>query len=273
MSRLFPPSRTSACKALVLALALAGVGGAQAGLFDDDEARRAILELRQRMDTMRQSIDSVRQEADQKNAEEARRATEEGAQLRRALLDLQNQLTTARAEVATLRGLNEQLVRDVAELQRKQKDAELAIEERLRKFEPTRVTVDGKEFMVEPAEKRDFEASLATFRKGDFGNAALAFVDFLARNPQSGYRTSALFWLGNAQYATKDYKSALTNFRSLVAQSAGHMRVPEAMLAIANCQIELKDLRGARKTLEELIAAHPNTDAAGVAKDRIARLK
>jgi TolA-binding protein len=45
------------------------------------------------------------------------------------------------------------------------------------------------------------------------------------------------------------------------------------MLAVANCQIELKDLRGARKTLEELIAAHPSTDAAGVAKDRLARLK
>ncbi|WP_395668815.1 tol-pal system protein YbgF [Rhodoferax sp.] len=266
-------SRPGACKGLVLALALVFASAAQAGLFDDDEARRAILELRQRMDAMRQSIDTVRQEADQKNAEEVRRATEESAQLRRALLDLQNQLSTARAEVATLRGLNEQLVRDVSELQRKQKDAELALEDRLRKFEPMRVTVDGKEFMAEPAEKRDFEASLATFRTGDFANAALAFVDFLSRNPQTGYRASALFWLGNAQYATKDYKSALTNFRSLVAQSPGHVRIPETMLAVANCQIELKDLRGARKTLEELIAAHPSTDAAGVAKDRLARLK
>jgi len=170
--------------------------------------------------------------------------------LRRALLDLQNQLTTARAEARHFARISTRQpgVRDVAELQRKQKDAELALDERLRKFEPIRVAVDGKEFMAEPAEKRDFEASLATFRKGDFADAALAFVDFLARNPQTGYRTSALFWLGNAQYATKDYKSALTNFRSLVAaQSPGHVRVPETLLAIANCQIELKDLRGARK--------------------------
>jgi tol-pal system protein YbgF len=114
---------------------------------------------------------------------------------------------------------------------------------------------------------------MAAFRKGDFANAEVLFVDFMNRNPQSGYRPSALFWLGNAQYATKDYKDALANFRSLVAQSPDHMRVPEALLAIANCQLEIKDARGARKTLEELVSGHAGTEAAAAAKERLARLK
>ena len=51
------------------------------------------------------------------------------------------------------------------------------------------------------------------------------------------------------------------------------MRVPESLLAIANCQIEVKDTKGARKTLEDLVNAFPNTEAASAARDRLARLK
>jgi type I restriction enzyme R subunit len=47
----------------------------------------------------------------------------------------------------------------------------------------------------------------------------------------------------------------------------------EAMLAISNVQIELKDLKAARKTLEDLIAAYPQADTAGTARDRLSRLR
>lgn len=251
----------------LLALSLlTSAGFAHAGLFDDEEARRAILDLRQR-------IDQLRQESEQKQAEETKRATEEAAQLRRALVDLQNQLEASRVEIAKLRGQSEQLARDVAEIQRNQKDAGQSLEDRLRKLEPVRVSVDGREFSAEPAEKRDFESALAVFRKGDFAAAQVSFSDFLNRYSASGYRPSALFWLGNAQYATKDYKEAQANFRTLVQQTPDHMRVPEALLAIANCQLEIKDVKAARKTLEELLAKHPGTEAGAAAKERLARLK
>ena len=41
----------------------------------------------------------------------------------------------------------------------------------------------------------------------------------------------------------------------------------------ANCQVELKDTRAARKTLEDLIKAYPQSEAAVAAKDRLTRLK
>jgi len=251
---------------ILLLTLLAGAGLSYAGLFDDEEARRAILDLRQR-------IDLLKQESEQKMAEESKRASEETSQLRRALLDLQNQLEASRVELAKLRGQNEQLARDVADIQRIQKDTGQSLDERLRKLEPMRISVDGREFAVEPAEKRDFESALAVFRKGDFAAAQTAFVDFLNRYGASGYRPSALFWLGNAQYATKDYKEAQANFRVLVQQTPDHLRVPEALLAIANCQLEVKDVKGARKTLEELLAKHPGTEASAAAKERLARLK
>lgn len=247
---------------VVVLLAGLWTGTASAGLFEDEEARKAILDLRQRAETI-----------DQRVTGEARRANEDGIQLRRSLLELQNQIEALRAELAKLRGQDEQLARDVAEMQRRQKDVAQGVDDRLRKFEPAKVSVDGQEFMADPAEKRDYDLALAIFRKGEFAAAQVAFVDFLKRYSQSGYRASAFFWLGNAQYATRDYKEAVINFRSLLAQAPDHMRAPEAVLSIANCQIELKDIRSARKTLEELMKAYPQSEAAAAAKERLARLK
>ena len=45
------------------------------------------------------------------------------------------------------------------------------------------------------------------------------------------------------------------------------------MLAISNCQIELKDVRAAKRSLEDLVKAHPQTEAAATARDRLARLR
>ena len=252
---------------LFAGLALSGwVFSATAGLFDDEEARKAILDLRQR-------VEAVRSESDQKNVETLRKANEDNGQLRRSLVDLQNQIEALRTDLANLRGQNEQLVRDTADLQRLQKDLTQTSEERFRKFEPQKVAVDGREFMAEPSEKRDFEAALAIFRKGEFGPAQVAFVEFLKRFPQSGFGPSALFWLGNAQYATRDYKEAIINFKSLLTIAPDHVRAPEAALSIANCQLELKDAKGARKTLDDLVKAFPQSEAAGAAKERLSKLK
>ena len=264
--------RSFLVRASTLACLVLVCSTASAGLFDDEEARRAILDLRQKVEALKQDK-TDKTEIDRKFGDEVQRASDEAAQLRRSILDLQNQLETTRADVAKLRGLNEQLARDLSEFQRRQKDVDLGQEERLRKFEPISVAVDGKTFLADPSEKRDYDTNLALFRKGDFTTATNGFVEFLNRNPQTGYRASALFWLGNAQYASKDCKSAVVNFRSLISLAREHVHVPEAMLTIANCQVESKETKAARKTLEELVATFPTTDAANAAKDRLSRMK
>ncbi|WP_087746144.1 MULTISPECIES: tol-pal system protein YbgF [unclassified Acidovorax] len=254
------PTPARALLALVLSGAFVSTG--HAALFEDDEARRAILELRQRADALQQ-----------RSAEDIRKSADESSQLRRGLLDLQTQIEALRVEQAKLRGQNEQLLRDVGELQRRQKDIAQGVDERLRQFEPVNVTVDGLEFQADAAEKRDFEAALATFRSGKFAEANTAFAGFVRQYPRSGYVPSARFWLGNAQYAAREYKEAIGNFRLLLSGSPGHARAPEAALSIANCQIELKETRAARKTLEDLLRAYPQSEAAVAAKERLSRLK
>ena len=233
-----------------------------AALFEDDDARRAILDLRQKV------------EASQlRTVEELRRGSEENAQLRRSLLDLSNQIESLRNEMAVLRGQNEQLTRGVSDVQRSQKDVAQGVEERLRKVEPSNVSMDGRDFEAEPVEKQEFEAALANLRKGDFAAAQTAYTAFIKRYPQSGYKSSSLFWLANAQYALRDYKSAAGNFRMLATSDPQHPRAPEALLSMANCQVELKDTKAARKTLEELVTSYPQSEAASAAKERLVKLK
>ena len=250
--------RSRAWWSLVAVAALAAVP-ARAALFEDDEARKAILDLRLRVD---QSVDQIKL-----------RQTEQAEQTRRSLLDLNNQIEALKTEIARLRGANEQLARDLAEVQRKQKDLQQGAEERLRKLEPQPVALDGKEFVAEPDERRAYDDAMALLRKGDFAAAATAFGAFQKRWPKSGYAEAAQFWLGNAQYGKREYREAIATFRALVAATPENPRVPEALLAIANCQVELKDLAGARRTLDGLVKTHPKSEAAQAARERLATMK
>jgi tol-pal system protein YbgF len=250
-----------------LALALAVLWPLQAhALFGDDEARKAIIELRQKVDANQQAVEAARQALETRNAES-------DTTTRRSMLDLSNQIEQLRGEVARLRGLNEQLARDVSELQRQQKDAQVGIDERLRQVEPLKITHDEVSFTAAPAEKRDFDAALELLRGSNFEGAMQAYTAFLNRYPTSGYQPSALYWLGNAQYATRAYKEAMETHRRLITQFPAHMRTPEAMLAMANSQVELKDTKGARRTLEQLVKQYSGTEAATAGGERLARLR
>ncbi|HOW47000.1 MAG TPA: tol-pal system protein YbgF, partial [Rubrivivax sp.] len=231
-------------------------------LFADDDARKAILDLRNRFT----------QAEEQAKARQAD-LNEQIQTLRRSLLEMNNQLETQRAEIARLRGSNEQLLRDVAELQKRERDLGQALNDRLRKIEPQKVALDGQEFLADPEEKRQFDDAMALLRGGEFDKAAQAFAAFQKRWPAGGYADAARFWQGNALYGKRDYTQAIAAFRAYLAKAPAGARAPEAMLAIANSQLESKDTKGARKTLDELIKAHPKSEAAAAARDRLAGLK
>jgi tol-pal system protein YbgF len=256
----------AACAAVV---ALGCALPAQAQLFPDNEARKAIVDLRAKVTEDHERLRAQVAELGKANAE----LLEQVRQLRLGLVDLNAQIEQLRSEGARLRGQDEQLARDVAELQRRQQDLVQATDERLRRFEPQKVSLDGREFLASPGEQRDYEQAMTTLRGGDFAAAAGAFAGFLQRHPGSGYADSARFWLGNALYGKRDHAGAITVLREFVAKAPDHPRAPEAMLAIANAQIEMKDAKAARTTLTELQKAYPKSEAAVAAKDRLAALR
>ena len=246
---------------------------AQAQLFPDNEARKAILELRAADEAQAKRLGEIAAANREALKEASKDLLDQIQQLRRSLLDLNNQLESLRADLARQRGSDEQLARSVAELQQRQKDIVQGVDDRIRKLEPVKASVDGKEFLADPDEKRQYDEAFALIRGGDFAAAATTLGNFTRRYPASGYLDAARFWLGNAQYGKRDYKEAVATFRAFIAAAPDHARVPEAMLAVANCQVEMKDGKAARLTLAELVKKFPQSEAAQAGKDRLAALK
>jgi tol-pal system protein YbgF len=281
--RLAPRTVRAVATASFLLISLA----AQAGIFDDDEARKAILDLRQQLAALSATVNTNQSVLQQKNADDM-------AQWRKSLFELQNQIDRQKGDISQLRGDNEILARNLADMQIRLKDMQQiseqklqaveqrsqaveqrsqAVEQKLTKLDPVNVVLDGREFLADPAEKRDFDAAFALFRTGDFVKSQKALFDFIQRYPSSGYSSSALYWLGNAQYSNRDYKEAIINFRTMISKNPDHVRAPEAMLSIANCQLEMKDAKSAKKTLEDLLKAYPKSEAAFAGIERLRTLK
>ncbi|MCX7218072.1 tol-pal system protein YbgF [Undibacterium sp.] len=233
----------------VLAAALAP-GLASAGLFDDDEARRAILDIRAKIDAVNVRVDT---KADKSSA-----------------LDLANQNEVLRSEIAKLRGQIEVLTNDLTNAQRRQQDFYVDLDNRLRKIEPKKMTVDGKESTVEVNEQRSYDAAMALFKAADYKSASAAFSAFVVNYPLSAYAGAAQYWLGNSYYAQRDCKNTIAALQPMLKSLPDHPKTPDAMLNIAACQLELKDKPANKKTLEAIIAHYPDSEAAQAAKSRLA---
>ena len=299
MSRLSPSSlRTSRAPlrhglgAAVLALGF--MTGAQAGLFDDEEARQQILQLRTQLDQTQRSL--------------GERIGELEAQARnRSIIDLFNQVEALKADFAKLRGQIEMLQNELDNSQKRQRDLYVDLDGRLRKIEtqlaasatpqaapgsapsgtvaPAPAT--GAPAAAEPprglpsapavtppaidpvAEQRSYEAGLDLFRSGRFSEAIASFQSFLRTFSRSTLAPSAQYWIGNALYATRDYRGAITAQRQLLAQYPDSAKAPDALLNIATAQSDLGDLQGARSSLQEVIAKYPNSEAATKARQRL----
>lgn len=249
MSHRFSPLRLAAA-ACVAGVAFAALP-AHAGLFDDDQARQAILDLRAKTDNLASQLSAAQ----------------------RTILDQSNRVDQLNQQVATLRGQNEDMANQLATLQKQQKDYYTDLDTRLKKFEPQQETVDGVQGTVQPGETDAFNAASQLFRNGDFSKAASAFRSFISKYPQSPYQPTAQYWLGNAQYAMKDYKGSTATWQNVVKNYPQHPRAADALLAIANNQIEQGQKAAARRTLEQIVSQYGSSDVAQTAQSKLSQLK
>jgi tol-pal system protein YbgF len=222
-------------------------------------------ELGSSLATVTAAQDSLRDELTSqlaKSANELAKSASELEAMRKAVAEL-------RATVAVLEaGLKgaERSANDVKEVSSK-------IDELKRRIEPVETTIDGRVFDALPAEVAAYKAAVGKVERGEFAAARVDLQQFLASVSNPGFRGSALYWLGQAQYASSQFREAQASFGDMVKFSPDHPRAAEAMLAMANCQLELKEPRAnVRRSLDNLIKLHPKSKAAAEAKELLARL-
>jgi tol-pal system protein YbgF len=270
-----------------------------AGLFDDEEARKQILQLRTQVNETQRLIDQ--------------RVSELEAQARnRSIIDLFNQVETLKTEFARLRGQIELLQNEMENTQKRQRDLYVDLDGRLRKMEtqiaeqaraslppvvPPAASGPGAAAMppgmvmppaatdpnraappaavvpppvVDPvAEQRAYDQGLEMFRGGRFAEAIAAFQAFNRNFPRSTLVPSAQYWIGNSLYATRDYRGAIAAQRQLITQYPDSAKASDALLNIATAQSDLGELQAARATLQEVVAKYPNSEAGVKAKQRL----
>ncbi|MFC5550550.1 tol-pal system protein YbgF [Massilia aerilata] len=251
--------KTSQSRLAALALAFAAwlPLHASAGILDDDEARRAILDLRAKVDALSRDVNARLDTKSDKTA----------------TIEILNQHEQTMQEIARLRGQLEVLANQIAGAQKNQKDLYADLDARIRKLEPRQEVVDGQTVEVKPTEKQAYDTAMDLFKSGDYKAAANALQDFVRRYPDSAFAANAQYWLGNTYYAQRDYKNAIAAQEAVVSNYGNSTKVPDAMLNIASNYIELKDNKKAKKILQQLVSKYPDTSAAATAKDRLASLK
>lgn len=238
---------------IALLIAALGASSAQAGVFDDEEARRMI--------------------ADQRIKSEARFDQQAKAQL-----DLATQIQRQAEENARLRGQIETLNYELETAKKRQQDFYLDLDTRLRKFEgqsSVNVAVDpanaqNSKPTGDPAkESQEYEAALNQFKAGKYKEAAALFSAFVQKAPDSSLAPNAQYWLGNAWYAQRDCKRAIEAQNIVTTKYAESPKAPDSWLAIATCQQEMGNPSGAKRSLETVIAKYPTSPAAESAQQRL----
>lgn len=255
--------------ALFLTLALGWSSWCSAGLFSDDEAHKKIDALQKQVQAMEERVVQM---------ENAAKAQGVG---------LLSQIDALKADLATLRGQVEVHSHDIETTQKRQRDLYVDLDTRLRKLERVGEPAEGSAGQAEPGkdaaqpaaaaatepngdESKAYDAALALFKAGNYQGAITGFRSFVSAHPNSNLAPSAYYWIGNSYFNLRDYKNAIANQQKLVSQYPSSPKVPDALLNIASCQQGLGESSAAKKTLESIVAKFPLSNAAELAKKRLA---
>jgi tol-pal system protein YbgF len=251
----------------LLAFLYLASSSASAGLFADEDARKQVKALEDRVVKLEKALAASEQDKEQ---------------YIRSTLDLQMQMEAINTELRKLRGQNEELTHNLQDAEKRQKDFYVDLDTRLRRFENN----DGasarggaradstKDVASDPVgESRAFESAYNYYKAESYQQAAAAFRDFLKSFPQSVHEANVLYWLGNSNFLLKDCKGSIASYQSMIEQYPDHPRVPEAMINVADCQLTLKNKPAAQKVLKQVITQFPGSDASDKAKKRLAAIK
>ncbi len=226
---------------LSTAIVCLGISNSAWALFSDDEARKAILDLRKSLATTQ--------------------------------LELQGQIDKLKTENAELRGKVEELEKQGEDINTSQKTYYQDLDTRLGNFEPRTATIEGVTGTVQPGEKKAYDDALKAFQAGNLKKADEGFSAFAAKYSKSPYLPLALFWGGNSKYANKDYAGAIKQLQTLIKNYPNHPRIPAAMVTLGNAQLESGNKAAAKKTFSDIIAKYPDTESAKDAQQLMAATK
>lgn len=205
------------------------------------------------------------------------------------VLSLLNQLETMEAEVARLRGAQEELAHQQQVADKRQKEVMTDFDLRLKETRDLAmrsgaaatpvvapVVSTGATAPSAPdseAEAKSYETALNLVKAEDYKGAVPVLNGFLKQFPTGNLAGNAAYWLGFSYYALGDYKNAQTAHQRLLKDFPQHAKAPDAMIGLARADRELGEVDKANHLLEQVVAKYPGTKSADMAQKMQSLLK
>jgi tol-pal system protein YbgF len=186
--------------------------------------------------------------------------------------DFRTELQAARADIATLQELTGQSQQRLSELRRRFEEPPPAPVDTGRTQAPV-ATPPGQAgpAVPGPGPGQMYEMSLQQYRRGSLATARLGFQEFLRAYPQHERAPDALFYVGET-FAREAPDSAADVYESVVRQYPRSSRAPSALYKLGLLAEQRGDRAAARGYYSRVIAGHPRSDEAALARDKLQRL-
>lgn len=206
------------------------------------------------------------------------------------LLNLLNQVEALKAEVARLRGGQEEQTYKLENADKRTRDLFADLDGRLKELasRPSAPPADAvrlqvAQSLVTPAqppapidsesEARAYETAQSQVKAGKYKEAVASFQAFLKQYPSGALAANAMYWTGFSHVGLSDFKGASASYQRLLKEFPNSSKVPDALLSLARTQVQMNEPDAARATLEQLVAKHPQSKAAENGKKLLATLK
>jgi tol-pal system protein YbgF len=211
-----------------------------------------------------------------------------------SLVELSSEVERLRSETAALRGEIETLRFETENSDSRQRELYVDVDRRLqsletapRAFEPPPSTPSfgapaaagagvaaGAAVAARPtgSDQQNYQAAFDMISARRYQEAGAAFETFLAQFPTSPLADNAQYWLAETHYVRGQFAEALPEFRKVLEEYPQSAKLPDALLKVGYCQIELGDRDAARTSLQEVMRQFPDTTAARLASQRLTNL-
>jgi len=228
-------------------------------------------------------IEATRNQIDQVNRQASARLTEvENKLSNEKLLEMVSQLDSLKAEVTKLRGDVEVLNYNVQNTQKRQNDLYNDLDGRVGHLENAgkdnasqpqgQAAASSSAASADTQSSPDYDKALNLLRARDFAKATAALGLYIQQNPDAPQAVDALYWLGVAHTAQKQYDAAIDIHRRFAEQFPDNPKAPDALRNVANCQRDMGQTDTAKATLKRLIKLYPNSSAAQKAREQLAKM-
>lgn len=122
-------------------------------------------------------------------------------------------------------------------------------------------------------EQKAYQHAFDLLRELRYDQAVTAFRKFIVVYPGGRYAHIAQYWIGEANYAQRNFKQAITDYQKLIDTYPKSPKLAEALLKIGYSQYELKSFKQAEATLNRLVKDYPGTTEAGQAQNLIQKIR